>query len=280
MIANIIANKLGLKEEYVENTIELLEDGATIPFISRYRKEATGGMNEVEVAAVANELDALTELQHRRDFILQSIESQDKLTDELSQRIETCWDATTLEDIYLPYKQKRRTRALVAREAGLEPMANIIQAQNGTPLQKAAMRYLNPEKGVETVEQVLQGAQDIIAERVSENERARQSLRYTFAHHAVIASHVVKGKDADGQNFRDYFDWKEPLSRCSSHRLLAKREGMKLPSWYARQLRTATNGSWNPASATSSVRYRVRKPTRKPSRFSCATWSNCSWPRR
>lgn len=225
MIANIIANKLGLKEEYVENTIELLEDGATIPFISRYRKEATGGMNEVEVAAVANELDALTELQHRRDFILQSIESQDKLTDELRQRIETCWDATTLEDIYLPYKQKRRTRAQVAREAGLEPMANIIQAQNGTPLQKAAMRYLNPEKGVETVEQVLQGAQDIIAERVSENERARQSLRYTFAHHAVITSHVVKGKDADGQNFRDYFDWKEPLSRCSSHRLLAMRRG-------------------------------------------------------
>ncbi len=225
MIANIIANKLGLKEQYVENTIELLEDGATIPFISRYRKEATGGMNEVEVAAVANELDALTELQHRRDFILQSIESQDKLTDELRQRIETCWDPTTLEDIYLPYKQKRRTRAQVAREAGLEPMANIIQAQNGTPLQKAAMRYLNPEKGIESIEQVLQGAQDIIAERVSENERARQSLRYTFAHHAVIASRVIKGKDADGQNFRDYFDWKEPLSRCSSHRLLAMRRG-------------------------------------------------------
>ena len=225
MIANIIANKLGLKEQYVENTIELLEDGATIPFISRYRKEATGGMNEVEVAAVANELDALTELQHRRDFILQSIESQDKLTDELRQRIEACWDATTLEDIYLPYKQKRRTRAQVAREAGLEPMANIIQSQNGAPLYKTAMRYLNPEKGIETIEQVLQGAQDIIAERVSESERARQSLRFTFSKHAVIASRVIKGKDADGQNFRDYFDWKEPLSRCSSHRLLAMRRG-------------------------------------------------------
>ena len=225
MLKKIIAQKLGLKEQYVENTIELLRDGATIPFISRYRKEATGGMNDVEVAAVANELDALTELQRRRDFILQSIEAQGKLSDELQQRIEACWDANTLEDIYLPYKQKRRTRAQVAREAGLEPLANIIQAQNGAPIQKIATRYLNPDKGIGTPEQALQGAQDIIAERVSENERARQSLRFTFAHHAVIASHVIKGKEPEGQNFRDYFDWKEPLSRCSSHRLLAMRRG-------------------------------------------------------
>ena len=225
MLEKIIAQKLGLKEQYVENTIELLQDGATIPFISRYRKEATGGMSDVEVAAVANELDALTELQHRREFILKAIEAQGKLTDDLRQRIEECWDATLLEDIYLPYKQKRRTRAQVAREAGLEPMADILQAQNGTPVRKTARRFLNPEKGIETVEQVLQGAQDIIAERVSENEQARQSLRYTFAHHAMIESRVVKGKDAEGQNFRDYFDWKEPLSRCSSHRLLAMRRG-------------------------------------------------------
>ena len=225
MLEKIISERLALKKEYVQNTIELLQDGATVPFISRYRKEATGGMTEVEVAAVANELETLTELQRRREYILQTIEAQGKLTDELRQRILECWDATTLEDIYLPYKQKRRTRAQVAREAGLEPLANIIQAQNGAPVGKAAAHYLNPEKGVETVEQALQGAQDIIAERVSEDERARQNLRFTFSKHAVIASHVIKGKDAEGQNFRSYFDWKEPLSRCSSHRLLAMRRG-------------------------------------------------------
>jgi len=225
MLEKIISQRLGLKEEYVQNTIELLEDGATIPFISRYRKEVTGGMNEVEVAAVANALDSLTELQRRREFILTSIDSQGKLTDALRQRIEQCWDATTLEDIYLPYKQKRRTRAQVAREAGLEPLANIIQSQNGAPIEPAAKRYLNPEKGIETAAQAIAGAQDIIAERVSENEKARQSLRITFEKHAVISSHVIKGKDADGQNFRDYFDWHEPLNRCSSHRLLAMRRG-------------------------------------------------------
>ncbi len=225
-IASILAQRLSLEEKYVHNVIELLEDGATIPFIARYRKEATGGMNEVEIASISDALDELTELQKRRAFILQSIEAQGKMTDELRQRIETCWDAATLEDIYLPYKQKRRTRAQVAREAGLEPMANIIQSQRDlAPLEKTALRYLNPEKGIETVEQVIAGAQDIIAERVSEDERARQSLRYTFAHHAVIESHVVKGKDAEGQNFRSYFDWHEPLARCSSHRLLAMRRG-------------------------------------------------------
>ncbi|MBQ3909455.1 MAG: RNA-binding transcriptional accessory protein, partial [Bacteroidaceae bacterium] len=226
--SSILAQQLGLEEKYVQATIELLEDGATVPFISRYRKEATGGMNEVQVAAVMDGLDALNELERRREFILSTIEAQGKLTDELRLRIAQCWDTATLEDLYLPYKQKRRTRAQIAREAGLEPMANIIQAQRGaTPLTQIARRYLNPEKGIETPEQVIACAQDIIAERVSENERARQSLRYTFAHHAVIESHLVKGKDAEGQNFRSYFDWHEPLARCSSHRLLAMRRGQQ-----------------------------------------------------
>ena len=223
--ASLIAKSLGLKEVHVEQVIALLNDGSTIPFISRYRKEATGGMNEVEVANVSNEYERLGELQKRREYILQSIEGQGKLTDELRQRITTCWDNTALEDIYLPYKQKRRTKAQVAREAGLEPMANIIQAQNGAPLQKVALRFLDKEKGIETVEQVLQGAKDIIAERVNENERARQSLRITFERQAQISSRLIKGKEVEGQNFRDYFDWSEPLKRCSSHRLLAMRRG-------------------------------------------------------
>ena len=222
---SLIAQRLGLKEQHVRNTIDLLEEGATIPFISRYRKEATGGMSEVEVGAVANMLDQLTELQRRREFILTTIEAQGKLSDELRSRIEACWESTALEDLYLPYKQKRRTRAQVAREAGLEPLANIIQAQNGAPVSKVAARYINEEKGFDTAEKVIQGAKDIIAERVSENERARQSLRTTFERHAVIESHLIKGKDAEGQNFRSWFDWHEPLSRCSSHRLLAMRRG-------------------------------------------------------
>ena len=224
-IESLIAQQTGLNERYIHNVIELLQDGATIPFISRYRKEATNGMTEVEVATVSNLLDEFSELKKRKEFILQNIDNQGKLTDELKQRINECWDSNQLEDLYLPYKQKRRTRAQIAREAGLEPMANIIQSQKEVPLEKIAQRYLNPEKGIETVEQVIQGAQDIIAERVSENERARQTLRTTFSMHAQITSRLVKGKDVEGQNFRDYFDWSEPLARCSSHRLLAMRRG-------------------------------------------------------
>jgi len=225
MLTHIIAQRLGLPIKNVGNTIELLQDGATIPFISRYRKEATGGMTEVEIIAIHDALEMLTELQKRREYILQAIESQGKLSDELKQRIESCWDSTELEDLYLPYKQKRRTRAQVAREAGLEPMANQLQAQKGIPVQQVAARYLNPEKGIDTVEQVIQGAKDIISERVSEQEKSRQSLRFTFSRHAIISSRVIKGKEAEGQNYRDYFEWSEPLNRCSSHRLLAMRRG-------------------------------------------------------
>ena len=221
----IIAQRTGLKIVYVQNTIALLLEGATIPFISRYRKEATGGMTDVEVAEVSRQLEQLQEMDKRRSYILQTIEGQGKLTDELRQRIEECTDSITLEDIYLPFKQKRRTRAQVAREAGLEPLANILQAQKTAHITQTAGRYINKEKGIDNVQKALQGAQDIIAERVSESERARQSLRTTFARHAVIYSRLVKGKDIEGQNYRDYFEWSEPLARCSSHRMLAMRRG-------------------------------------------------------
>lgn len=221
----IIAQRTGLKIVYVQNTIALLLEGATIPFISRYRKEATGGMTDVEVAEVSRQLEQLQETDKRRSYILQTIEGQGKLTDELRQRIEECTDPITLEDIYLPFKQKRRTRAQVAREAGLEPLANILQAQKTAHITQTAGRYINKEKGIDNAQKALQGAQDIIAERVSESERARQSLRTTFARHAVIYSRLVKGKDIEGQNYRDYFEWSEPLARCSSHRMLAMRRG-------------------------------------------------------
>jgi len=216
---SIIAQRLGLKEHHVANTVALLQEGATIPFISRYRKEATGGMTDVQIAQVSNELDKLTELQKRREYILTTIEGQGKLTPELAERIQQCWDSTELEDIYLPYKQKRRTRAQVAREAGLEPLAKRLMRQGPEPIASLLAPYKDCPMDP------LQGAQDIIAEWVSENERARNTLRTTFSLHAEISSKVIKGKDAEGQNFRDYFDWHERLDRCTSHRLLAMRRG-------------------------------------------------------
>ena len=219
----LIAQRTGLKEKYVRQVVDLLQEGATVPFISRYRKEATGGMTDVEVAQVATEMDNVTELEHRKEYILSAIEGQDKLTPELRARIEGCWDATTLEDIYLPYKQKRRTRAQVAREAGLEPLADAIMKQGNTPI-KVLIQHSKFNNQLSN-DDALQGAKDIIAERVSEDEHARQTLRTTFSIHAMIRSKVIKGKDAEGQNFRDYFDWQEPLKRCSSHRLLAMRRG-------------------------------------------------------
>ncbi len=219
---SLIAERTGLKEKYVRQVVDLLQEGATVPFISRYRKEATGGMTDVEVAQVAAEMEDVTELEHRREFILSAIDGQGKLTPDLRNRIEGCWDATTLEDIYLPYKQKRRTRAQVAREAGLEPLADAIMKQPNTPLAQLVGK-VSPLKG--DLEASLQGAKDIIAERISEDEKARQTLRTTFSIHAMIQSKVIKGKDAEGQNYRDYFDWQESLKRCSSHRLLAMRRG-------------------------------------------------------
>lgn len=223
--AKLIAEKTGLQQKYVENTIELLEEGATIPFISRYRKERTGGMDEVQVAQVSDQLEKYEELEKRKASILASIEQQGKLTDELKKRIEDSWDATEIEDIYLPYKQKRRTRAQVAREKGLEPMAMWLLRQFPDPVLRKAQQYISKEKGVETAEDAVKGAMDIVAEMVSENERARQTVRSQFRRTATISSKVVKGKEEEGQKYRDYFDWNEPLRRCSGHRLLAMRRG-------------------------------------------------------
>ena len=223
--ANLIAVRTGLKEKYVENTIELLQEGATIPFISRYRKERTGGMDEVEVASVKDHLEKLEEMERRKDSILQSIDSQGKLTEELKDRITACWDATELEDIYMPYKQKRRTRAQVAREKGLEPLAAWLMRQFPDSVTHKAQQFVNEEKGVTSAEEALKGARDIIAEEMSENERSRQAVRNLFHRTAFITSKVVKGKEEEGLKYKDYYDWKEPLRRCSGHRLLAMRRG-------------------------------------------------------
>lgn len=223
MIAEIIAHHLGLRQQYVKNTISLLEGGATIPFVSRYRKESTGGMDEVQVAAVKDELERLNELIHRREYILSTIEEQGKLTDDLRKRIENCWDATTLEDLYLPYKPKRKTRAEMARKLGLEPLADALLMRHFEQPDKLAQQYVGNE--VPDTESALQGARDIIAERVSEDERARQTVRQCFERVAQITSKVVKAKQAEADKYRDYFDWSEPLRRCTSHRLLAIRRG-------------------------------------------------------
>lgn len=222
-VSEIISANLGLRENQVANTISLLEDGATIPFISRYRKEATGGLNEVQVGQIKDLNDSLNELIHRREYILETIEGQGKLTDELRQRISDCWDATTLEDIYLPYKPKRKTRAEAARQKGLEPLATLLMRRPYEVPEKAALKFLSDD--VPDVEAALQGARDIVAETVSEDERTRQMVRRSFEISAVISSKVVKSKAAEAGKFRDYFDWQEPLRRCSSHRLLAMRRG-------------------------------------------------------
>lgn len=222
-IAEIIAKALGLRLKQVANTIELLQTGATIPFISRYRKEATGGLNEVQVTEVKEQNDKLEELVHRREYVLKTIEEQGKLTDELRNRIEQCWDATQLEDLYLPFKPKRRTRAEVARKKGLEPLANLLLLNPMAQPEKQAERFVTDE--VENVDAALQGARDILAERFNEDERTRQTVRRSFEISGVIHSKVVKGKEAEAVKFRDYFDWSEPLRRCTSHRLLAMRRG-------------------------------------------------------
>ncbi len=222
---NYISRSLNLSEQAVANTLKLLADGATIPFISRYRKEATGGLDEVQIAAIDTAYKKLQELVKRKETVLATIEEQGKLTDELRSRIERCMDATELEDIYLPYKPKRRTRAEVARGKGLEPLAKMLMAQNSNGVESMALRFVKGE--VKDTDEALQGARDIIAEWVNENERSRNAVRNIFAREARITSKVVKGKEAEGDKYRDYFDWSEPLSRCSSHRMLAIRRGEK-----------------------------------------------------
>jgi len=222
-IAEIIAKKLNLRLRQVENTVQLLAQGATIPFISRYRKEATGGLNEVQVAQVRQENEKLQELQHRREYVLQTIGEQGRLTDELRLRIEGCWDAVQLEDLYLPFKPKRKTRAEAARKRGLEPLADFLLLKPWGDPEREAERFVSDE--VSGGEEALQGARDILAERINEDERTRQTVRRSFELTAMIRSKVVRGKEQEAGKYRDYFDWCEPLRRCTSHRLLAMRRG-------------------------------------------------------
>ncbi len=219
----LIARKLGLHDWQVENTIRLLDGGATIPFISRYRKEMTGSLDEVQLMHIKEEYDRLKELDARREAVIKSIEEQEKMTPELRSRIDAALTLSELEDIYLPYKPKRRTRATIAREKGLEPLAGIIFSQRETDPESKAEGFLNDQ--VETTEDAISGASDIIAEWVSEDEKARKLLRQLFDKEAVIVSRVVKGKETEGIKYSDYFDWSEPLKKCPSHRLLAMRRG-------------------------------------------------------
>ena len=226
IFAKLIAQQLNLQERAVNNTLALLDEGCTIPFISRYRKERTGGLDEVQIAAISTQYERFKEMQKRKETILKTISDLEKLTPELEKRISDCWDATELEDIYLPYKPKRRTRAQVAREQGLEPLAKILLLQRERDPERAAERFICGD-AIATPTDALKGAQDIIAEMVSEDERSRQQLRGAFRRQAVISSKVVKAKaDTDeAAKYSDYFDWHEPLKRCSSHRLLAMRRG-------------------------------------------------------
>lgn len=221
----IISERLGIGTTQVDAALGLLEDGCTIPFISRYRKEATGNLNEVQVAAISDLSDKLKELQKRKDTILKTIDGQGKLTDDLRRRIDTCWDATALEDLYLPYKPRRRTRAQIAREQGLEPLATTIRFQREAHPEHVAARFVKGD--VKDVEAALKGAKDIIAEDVSEDERTRQTVRAVFRREAVITAKVIaKMKEEEkAQKYADYFDFSEDLRRCSSHRLLAIRRG-------------------------------------------------------
>ena len=223
--SKMIAAALALGEKAVENTLELLEEGCTIPFISRYRKEKTGNMDEVKIEAVAQANEKYKEMAKRKETILKTIGEQGKLSAELQQRIDNCWDATELEDIYLPFKPKRRTRAQVAREQGLEPLAQLLLLQRERNPEQAARKFVGDK--VSDVEAALQGAKDIIAETVSENEQSRNQIRGEFRRGAIITSKVVAKKkdEEDAQRFSDYFDFSEPLKRCSSHRLLAMRRG-------------------------------------------------------
>lgn len=224
-ISQLISQELNIPLHQVAGTVGLLNDDNSIPFISRYRKEVTGGLDEIAVQSVETRLNYYNELEKRKATIIKSIEAQEKLTEELSVRILNCWDANTLEDIYLPYKPKRRTRAEVAREKGLEPLSKIIMAQRSDDISRRAQQFLSD--AVPDVEAAIAGAQDIIAEWISESEAVRNSVRRAFRHDAVLNSHFVKGKEIEGRNYENYYDYSQPLRRVSSHQLLAIRRGEK-----------------------------------------------------
>ncbi|MBO4805185.1 MAG: RNA-binding transcriptional accessory protein [Paludibacteraceae bacterium] len=223
MYDSIIAKALNIQTRQVANTLKLLSEGATIPFISRYRKEMTGELNEVQIQEIQEQFEKLTELDKRKESILKSIEDQGKLTDDLKKRITDSWSLNEIEDLYLPFKPKRRTRAEIAKERGLEPLAKLLMRQQNNDVEGAALRFVKGD--VADTEEALKGAKDIIAEWVNENEIARDKVRKNFAYESEIISKVVKGKEAEAEKYRDYFDMHEPLKRCSSHRLLAMRRG-------------------------------------------------------
>ncbi len=218
-----IAQSLSIRPRNVENTIALLEEGATVPFIARYRKEMTGSLDEVQIADIRDLLNKLIEIDKRRATILQTIEEQGNLTDALRKKIEQADTLTQLEDLYLPYKRKRKTRATKAREKGLEPLAKVLIEQRENDVEYRAKSFL--KNGVENIEEALQGARDIIAEWVNENTLARNKVRYQFERNAQVTAKLVKGKEEEGEKFRDYFKFEEPLHKCPSHRLLAIRRG-------------------------------------------------------
>ena len=223
MLTEIISKELGLDASRVKNTIELLEGGATVPFIARYRKEATGSMDEVAIGNIKEMHEKLKAIVQRKETVIATIEEQGKLTPELKKRIDSCFDAVELEDIYLPFKPKRRTRATIAKERGLEPLADYIMLQQSGDVEGRARTFISAD--VPTPDDAIAGACDIIAERVSEDEGARNSMRRMFARHGVLVSKVIKGKEADGIKYADYYDWQERVERISSHRLLAIMRG-------------------------------------------------------
>ncbi|MDR0680960.1 MAG: RNA-binding transcriptional accessory protein [Dysgonamonadaceae bacterium] len=223
IFTKLISQSLSISERQTSKTIDLLNEGATIPFISRYRKEVTGGLDEIAIGEIKQQYEKLQELSKRKETILHSIEEQGKLTPELATRIGNSWNSTELEDIYLPYKPKKQTKAEIARKKGLEPLAKMIMAQNEGNIHNWAERFVKED--VKNAEEALQGARDIIAEWINENESARNSIRNIFNREAVISSKLVKGKEEEAAKYRDYFDFSEPLSKCSSHRLLAMRRG-------------------------------------------------------
>ncbi len=222
-----IANLLNLNTKDVTATIDLIDEGATVPFISRYRKEATGSLDEVQVAKIRDEIERLRQLEDRREFILKSIDSQNKLSDELKKLIFEAETLSKLEDLYLPYKPKRRTKATIAKEKGLDSLAHFILEQKNNFIFEEAEKFISIEKGVHSVIEALEGARDIIAEIISENALVRESIRDLFKKTANIKSKVIKGKEDVGEKFNDYFEWEEKLMSCPSHRLLAMRRGEK-----------------------------------------------------
>ncbi len=222
---NKISRQLQISEKQVANTLELLNEGATIPFISRYRKERTGNLDEVQISEIKNLQEKYTEIEKRRESILAAIEKAGKLTDELRVQIMKAQEMNELEDLYLPYKQKRKTRAVKAREKGLEPLAELIFKEKNIDIELEAEKFLNDE--VADVDEALQGARDIIAEKINEDVQARNIVRKLFEKEAIIETSVVKGKEEDGQKYKDYFEWKEPMMKSPSHRVLAMFRGEK-----------------------------------------------------